>query len=293
MVKLPGMRICIIGPKKSKASLRLKLAAESRGHICKRIKLIDIFFEIKDNRFIVNHRKLDLLDYDIYLFRTILPSENDEAVTLAKYLKQNGKIVIDNYLVDECLNDYEIFEKLSQESIPTINRIRTSGIKTARDVLMEFPHPILIKPLDESKERYTVSEDWTDSYDIVRTEKTKRFEIQELLNSEVYFRVYVVGNEIAGVLKKYVLEKDLRLNYAPKTRSEVYEITEQIKQIAIKSTSCLKYEIATIDMAYKNEDLVVLNIERAPKFKLFNKLFERKFEEIVIDYLEDKVKLNS
>lgn len=292
MVKSRGMKVCIIGPKKSKSSLRLKLAAESRGYICKRLQLIDIFFEIQNNLFLAKHRKFDLLDYDIYLFGTILPGEINEAFTLAKYLRQDQRIVIDNGVTYGYLNNYEIYQRLSQESIPTINRVITTGIKTARDVLMDFQHPILIKPLDQTKKRCTVSEDWTESYDIVRTEKTKKFEIQELLESKEYFRAFVVGNKVVGVLKRRVLEDDLRLNHACKAQSEVCEVTNELNELAIKSASAIKYEIASVDITYKKENLVVLNIERVKRFSLFNKFFERKFEDLIIDYLESKLSQN-
>lgn len=289
LVKLPGMNICIIGPKKSKATLKIKLAAERRNHVCKRIQLIDVYFELKDNKVIVNHRKFNLQEFDVFLFRTINPAEKEEAITLAKHLKEMGKIVIDECLEEVCLNDYETLVNLAKANIPMLNIIRTSGLKAARDILMEFPHPILIKPLEEDKERYIVSEDWTDSYDIVRTEKTKRFEFQELVQADYFVKVFVIGNKIVGAIKKNILENDLRLNFAAKTRSEKFEADEALKGFALKVTDTLKYEIASVDFVMKNNTPVLIAADRSPKFKIFDKFAEKKFAESVIDYIESKV----
>lgn len=282
------MNICIVGPRKSKATLKIKLEAEKRDHLCRRIQMIDIYFELVNNEFFVNHRKINLLDFDIFIFRKINSQEKNEAITFAKYLKSKNKIVIDDCLGECFLNDYEIINKLSEEGIPQLNIIRTSGLKTARDILMEFPHPILIKPLDESKERYSISEDWTDSFDIVRTEKSKRFEFQELIEADFYIKVFVIGDKIVGSLKKNILDNDLRLNFAPKTKSQKYEVTEEIKDLVLKTTKVLNYEIASIDLVFRNKKPIIIGIERSPKYQIFNRIFDEKFEKLIVDFLENK-----
>lgn len=283
------MNLCIIGPKNSKLALKIKIAAERREHVCRRVKLTDICFELKDNVLVATHRKINLDEFDVFIFRTILNTEKEEALALAKYLERKGKVVIENSLANTCLNDFEIIEKLSKAGVLQLNRVRTLGLKAARDILMEFPHPVLVKPLEQSKEKYAASEDWTDSFDIVRTEKSKKFEFVELVNATSFYRVFVIGAQVIGALRKVPMENDQRLNFAAKIKNIKVEVDDQMRDFSLKATKALGYEIASVDIVLKDDKLALLAVDRAPKFHQFNKWNEIKFEDKIVDYVEERL----
>lgn len=280
------MKLCIIAPKNSKSALSIKLAAEKRGHDCKRARLGDVYFEVKNNELHVAHRKIELNDFDAFIFRTFNQVEKEEALALGKYLSKKGKKVIDSCLTTSCLNHIELIEKLTEANVPQVDKVRTFSLKSARDVLMEFAHPILVRPLEDSKERYTASEDWTDSYDIVRTEKSKKFEFQALLQTDNFLRVYIVGDKVLGCIKKTVLDDDARLNYAEKFKNEKGMLSSELESIALKAAKALGYQIASVDIVVNESKPYVLDVSRSPKFKTFNKYHDIKIEDEIIEYLE-------
>lgn len=285
MVKFAGMTIGIFCPKDSKAAAKIKFEAESRGHICKRMRVSDLYVEVTSEGLIVQHRKNNLEDFQVFVFRKVNSNESEIASVAAKYLQSKGKKVIDeNVLVSN--NLLLDLEKLAAANLPLLKRTITTGLKSARDVLMEFNHPAIVKPLDLPAERYTFSEDWTESFDIVRSEKSKKYEFVEAIENDAFIRVYLINNKVINALRKVSLDPEKKLNLSSKTKSEKFELSDEIIQIAEKASSVSGYEICSIDMVETEEGYKIIELERSPNFLNLNKVYGIKFESKIIDYLE-------
>lgn len=286
MLSSRGMNICLIGPKESKASLAIKHAADSRGHYCRRFYMKDFYFEIVNGKLTAGHRKEDINNFDVFIFRN-LNSEYYEAIQLASCLKDLGKKIIDERLA-ECPNIMDQYIRLGEAGVPQVNRTRTNGLKSARDILMDFNHPALVKPLNETSKSYTFSDDWTDSYDIVRTEKSKKFEFQELPEVQSFYNAIVIGNEVLGVVKKTAKENDLRLNFASKFSYEKVDNANEVSQIALRAHKAVGYEITMIDIVDVEGELKVLEVTRAPKFLKFQSVTGVNVAEKIVDFIESR-----
>ena len=280
------MNICIIGPKGSKVSLQIKLRAEERGHICRRIKLSDTYFAIENNKFTAKHRKLELKDFDVFVFRTIANVDKEIASTLAQYLSSQGKKVLDPRLTKRSDTNLSYTYELVTNNLPVLETVITSGLKSSRDVLMDLAHPIIVKPDQSRKERFTVSYDWTDSYDIVRTESSKKFEFQQLAESDKFIRVYTIGNEVIGGLQKTITAHDNKLNYSDKFSNEVIEINNEISSLCKKINKVLDLTFTQIDLVEVDGEYKIAEVKRAPDFRLFTKLSGINYADKLIDYIE-------
>lgn len=278
------MNICVIGPKESTSSLAIKIAAESRGHYCRRFYMKDFYFEIINGKLTAGHRKENINNFDVFIFRN-LNSEYYEGIQLAACLKEMGKKIIDSKLAD-CPNIMDSYLKLAQAGVTQVNRTRTLGLKSARDILMDFNHPALVKPLENSSSTYTFSDDWTDSYDIVRTEKSKKFEFQELPNVQGYYNAIVIGNEVVGVVKKVAKESDLRLNFSKKFSYEEVEDASKIMDFALKAHQAVGYDVTMVDIVDVEGELKVLEVNRAPRFERFQTVTGVNVAEKIIEFVE-------
>lgn len=285
MVKSPGMNIGIFCVKDSIAAAKIKVEAESRGHTCRRMRVGDLFVEVSSEGIKVEHRKFDLNEFDIFIFRKVNSAESEIASIAAKYLHDKGKKIIDESVLIPN-NDILDLEKLSKANLPLLKRVITPSIKSSRDVLMEFEHPVIVKPLDLSPERYTYSEDWTESYDIVRTEKSKKYEIIQAINTDTYTRVYMVGFDVIGAIKRRGTDPEKKLNLAKKTLNQIVELSGDIKAVCSRAAKTVSYEICSIDIVEDNEEIKIIELDRSPKFSTFNKLFNPKFENYILNYLE-------
>jgi glutathione synthase/RimK-type ligase-like ATP-grasp enzyme len=280
------MNICIISPKISKESLAIKAEAESRGHVCKRIFMSDIYFEVKDGIFHAYHRKIDLLEYDTFVFRTI-SKYPVEARLLAEYLDNNDKTIIDPCLVDGSNNPLNMNYTLSKHGIPQPDECNTNGLKSARDVLMEMDHPILIKYRDDAQRLTSiVSEDWTESYDLVRTTKTKNFSFIKYTDARSFLQVFIIDSLAVAALHRDIQDKEPKLHYSESFQSSVATIDEPVKEIAAKACNALGIQIGTVDILQTSDECIVLDVHRAPNFMRFQKIAKVNVVEKIVDFIE-------
>lgn len=284
------MKLCIIGPKESKESLILKTLAEERGHECKRVNMMDIYFEITENTFSARHRRFELMEFDVFLFRSVRKYFK-EAMLLAEYLDNSGKIVIDKSLATDRF--FSIIDRyhLAQKGIQQLDLVLTNSLKSARDVLMDIDHPIIIKPSgDGIKQKAVVSEDWTDSYDFARTNKDKAFLFLKHLNLNSYHRLYVVGSEVIGGTKRTIVDQELKLQYSSEFKTTALkEINDDERELALKAALALHFEIAAIDIVEHEGLLYVLETKRSPKFLKFQSVSKVNYPEKLLQYVESKI----
>jgi glutathione synthase/RimK-type ligase-like ATP-grasp enzyme len=286
-----SMKICIIGPKESREVKLLRAAAETRELECKRIDLIDVYFETKGTDFAAYHRKIELLDYDVFIFR-VNSKYSWNILMLAEYLHQKGKKIVDGCLASErCFNEASLF-KLAQNGVAQAETYQTVGIKSARDILMEIEHPITIKfektSKDGNKETKVIfSDDWTESYDLVRTNKNKEFTFRTVVNTDHYFKVYVIGDEVVGGLCKRLTEDTFKLNYSKNVKSKSITVTDAMADISLRACKALSIQIASVDLVVVDGQISILDVHRAPKFVKFQKLSNVDFADRVIQYCID------
>jgi RimK family alpha-L-glutamate ligase len=286
------MRICVIGPKNSNESLMIKNQAELMGIECKRVYMNDIYFELKGSRFEAVHRKLDLLGFDVFLFRSVKKFTN-EALLLAEYLYSLNKKVVDESLAVErhlpFLNKFYTKYFLSKSGIPQIDTVLSNGLKTARDVLMEIEHPILIKSIsEENKIKVTHSEDWTDSYDYARTNKIKSFVYTHSYPVEKFQRIFVIGNKVTGGFERTDIGKEEKLNYITKYKTRNLDLSKEQTELALAAVKASKFEIASVDMIEHQDNLYILDVNRSPRFSSFQKVSGVNFPEKIIRYCIEK-----
>jgi RimK family alpha-L-glutamate ligase len=277
------MNICIIGPKDSKESLMIKSLAEEREYTCKRVYMPDIYFEVEGSIFKALHRKLDLMDFDVFIFRSVNKTMG-EALVLAEYLHKNGKIIIDESLATErqlpLIQNY----KLAQKNILQLDLYQTNSLKSGRDVLMEINHPILIKTNAGDDNSIMISEDWTDSYDHVRTDKQKSFLFQQYVKTNTYARVFVIGGKVIGGISKEIMEEEPKMNHSRWAKNRKLEVSHEVATIASSACEALGYEIASVDILEHDGKHYVLGVHRSPRFTIFQRVTGINFAEKILDY---------
>jgi glutathione synthase/RimK-type ligase-like ATP-grasp enzyme len=280
------MRVCIIGKSKSNVSLEIKIALEERGYVCKRLQVVDIYFSSIVNQFKALHRRVDLDQFDIFIFRNIAHGDREYVFTLANYLASLNKIVFDGFLKKYIENNINILFLLSQHNIPTVQSIFTLGRKTARDILIDLPHPILIKQDNSDTKNYIMSDEWTDSYDAVRTNTYKKFEFQEYVNTRTLYRVHMIGEHVIGGLKRQILDKDNKLSFSNKFKSTFFRVEDHLADLSKKVSQALDFAFFHIDFVEINGQFYVFNVKRSTDFRLFSKLSGINYCQKLVEFLE-------
>ncbi len=281
------MRVCIIEKSKSNVSLEIKIALEERGHVCKRLQLVDIYFSSIANQFKALHRRVDLDQFDIFILRNVAHSDRDYVFTLANYLESLNKIVFDGFLKKYIENNINILFLLSKHNIPTVQSIFTLGRKTARDILIDLPHPILIKQNGSDTKDYIISEEWTDSYDIVRTNTHKKFEFQNYVQTQILYRVYMIGQQIIGGLQRQMLDQNNKFSFSNKFKSTFFQVEGHLADLSQKVSQALDFAFFHIDFVEVNGQFYVFNVKRSTDFRLFSKLSGIDYCQKLVEFLEE------
>lgn len=86
--------------------------------------------------------------------------------------------------------------------------------------------------------------------------------IQEASGSDV--RVFIVNNEVVGVMKRQAREGEFRSNLHRGASSEVIELTEEEIQVARKAARVMGLKIAGVDMLQTSKGPLVLEVNASP-----------------------------
>lgn len=77
-------------------------------------------------------------------------------------------------------------------------------------------------------------------------------------------RVFVVNNEIVGVMKRQAMEGEFRSNLHRGATSEVIQLTEEERHVARKAARVMGLKVAGIDMLQTSKGPLVLEVNASP-----------------------------
>jgi len=86
--------------------------------------------------------------------------------------------------------------------------------------------------------------------------------IEEAKGADV--RVFIVDNEVVGVMKRQAAEGEFRSNLHRGATSEVIQLTEEEIQVAIKAARVMGLKIAGVDMLQTSKGPLVLEVNASP-----------------------------
>jgi len=281
------MKLLIIGPN-SKENKMLVKAAQQSGHDVLLCSLNKISFIIKNNELKAWMNGNVLADYDICLFRGIAP-HFAKAKTLAKYLHFHKVKVIDRelysrvYEFDKMFMTFEFFQK----DLPCVDSFHFSSNKELRKNIGKLPDQIFIKDIQgmhsrnifyfESKEKFQ---------DFFKKHKAKKFLIQKTVKEDYYYRVLVVGDKVLGAMKRMSYLNPAREKTSLPSRSSAAQLTQELKQLALKAARATNTDIAGVDIIYDQDKPKLLEVNRSPKFKRFTQVMKINVAPEIIKYLE-------
>ena len=107
------------------------------------------------------------------------------------------------------------------------------------------------------------------------TDEGKRYMLQEFIPNDGDYRVLVLGDKVLGVMKRSSKnKKEFRNNYSAGGSVEIAELSEEIKQLAVKAAKVCGLAVAGVDVAFRDFDMtkpVIWEVNKGPQFKGFMK----------------------
>lgn len=288
------MKLMIVGTPNTPESQQIMEAALKLGHETFCASGHDFYFEIKDSVFKAFHRTENLMSYDTFLFRGITSSKPENSnlynfLVLAKYLYENGKTVVDKKLATEPYIASKISYTRAKYNIPVPDTVLTFGRNVAKDYLKKAQYPLIIKSTTGSKGRGVfLANGNKEALRIIDENESKRFMFQEYIPTRFDIRVFVVGDKVLGAMRRDAAEDDFRSNIAQGGTSTIYDLSKdpRLSELALEACKVSNTEIGGVDIMINEENLYVLEVNRAPQFRGFVESTGLDVGEEIVKYLE-------
>ena len=294
------MRIMTLGSPDTDETRMIVDAARERGHEAYAGKIYDLYFEVKDSVFKAYHREVDLLSYDAFIFRGISSSTPEKsqlfnALILARYLYDNGKIVLDEKLATDRVFPTKIPYTRTKNGVSVPDTVFTLGENVTKKYLKNAQYPLIIKSITGSKGRGVfLAQNYLEAKKIISENDQKRFMFQEYIPTRFDVRIFIVNGKIMGAMRRDAADGDFRSNIAQGGSSSIFDLSQRpdVSELALKAFKAANMEVAGVDIMINNEKLYVLEVNRAPQFKGFYAATGINVAVEIVKYLEDKYQKN-
>lgn len=112
--------------------------------------------------------------------------------------------------------------------------------------------------------------------------------IKEAAGSDI--RAFVVGDEIVASMKRQSVDGDFRSNLHRGATAELVQLTEEEKEIVLKSTNVLGLKIAGVDLLRSKRGPLVMEVNASPGLEGIETITGVKIADKIIEFVETGVK---
>ncbi len=182
---------------------------------------------------------------------------------------------------------------LDRHNIPTPKTIICENSIDAIEAFKDLGEDVVLKPLYGSKGiGITRISDMGFAENVIYTlgQLNEIFYIQEFIkHNNRDIRVLVLGNKaIAGM---YRVSNNWKTNIHSGATVEPIELTEEIKNLALKAAKITKTEIAGVDIVESEKGLLVLEVNSIPGFTALQKVTKINLAEEIVSYFLENTKV--
>ncbi|HUV42454.1 MAG TPA: hypothetical protein VMY36_00940 [Patescibacteria group bacterium] len=104
---------------------------------------------------------------------------------------------------------------------------------------------------------------------------------QPLIKTPVYWRVIVLGNQSLGIMERKTNER-----FVNSEEGKGPEVDQnEIESLALKATKVFKVEFAGVDLLADKKRLMVIEVNRSPQFRVYDKLCKVNVADKIVNYL--------
>lgn len=271
------MKILWLGWEDMYATRRMKAAAKQQGIQLDALEIFDVAFISDNQRTGIFHRDRDLVaEYDALVVRTFYPYIS-EALTIARLFYDAGKLVVDQSLTDE---GYAVSKQhdsilLARHGLPVPSTRQVFNPADVEAFAAEVGYPCVLKGV-HGAHGSTV-------FLVHSVEQLRRWlwrlpigelSVQEYLPAEEDYRVLAIGYQaLPTFISRKPAPGDFRTNFAVNGEFSARPLSEmpQLGELAEKAARLLRREFAGVDIRFKGDQPMILEVNRRPAFEGFEK----------------------
>lgn len=153
------------------------------------------------------------------------------------------------------------------ENIPT--HFLCSHTENVPSLILDFSPPYILKPVSGRHGEGIVVAQSADEVEKHSAESENDFLLQKFLEIDEEYRVFVVGGEALGCIRKVPEEGSKVANYAAGASFHNTDLPDDITQEAVALCAQQGIDIGGVDLARIGETYYLLELNRCPEFKAF------------------------
>ncbi|MCC7303948.1 RimK family alpha-L-glutamate ligase [bacterium] len=262
------------------------------------ITIEDVFAIYDENGDYFAHSEYgDLAKYDVLLVREVF-AYFKYAINIISYMKQKGKLVVDNNLAEEkmMINKLIDGQRIVQASLPFPKTYHAHTLdnymKLIPRIEKEAGFPLVIKHRSSGKgAKIYKAEDRLDLEnllaDLNEENKLGRFYIQEFLPLDADYRVLVVADQVVGAMLRIPKKGDFRANFSLGGSVQPAELTRELEELALNAAKATNANFGGVDIVYtKDKKPYLLEVNRTPGFQGFTQAHGINVAKMFVDYVE-------
>ncbi len=258
--------------------------------------------ELKDLSFVTDNDVIGIFydsknickEYDALIMRTFFPNVS-EGLTVARLFKDAGKIVVDANLVEEGYSISKMYDYLilaeNRVAVPRTWQYYSSDKLQER--IEELSYPFILKGIHGSEGRNVYKIENKSQFDeVISKYALGELLFQEYLPAEEDYRLMIVGYKALPVLvkrKPALGEFRTNFNFNEEVTPLVTNDFPELRDLAEKSARILKREFTGVDIRFRGNVPLVLEVNRRPGFKEFEEVTKLDVAGEFIKYVSSRV----
>ena len=201
------------------------------------------------------------------------PYKNELCLIVSYLLKENitvlDAVIGKSYIAGKM---YESF-LLVKNDIPHLKTVQILSDNQKKHVLKYLTLPLIAKPISASQGRgVTLIQTSEELASFSLLNGSDKYLFQEYIPIQYDIRVFVIGNNALGAMRRNVIPGDVRSNASLGGKPEYFKLTPPLQDIAVRATHAYKYDIAGVDILEKDGEFIVLEVNNAPQWTAFKKI---------------------
>lgn len=254
-----------------KETLRVKEELEGLNHEVIMIPLNESSFLFSKSG--IKNTLLDKVEFDMVLGRDLLSYIKHYAELVSNYRKL-GKKVYDNGLSElkYVINKPIDMMKLARAGVQIPKSFFTKDFNDYRKAAKSFGYPFVFKKTNMGKGVGIYLMKSAEEFEVFLAKeeadevKATSYIMQEFIDYEHDLRVLVIGDQMFA-MKRIPLKGDFRANYSLGGSVEIFEITPEIKDVALKALNTVGMDYGGVDVLIdKQGKLYILEVNHNAGF---------------------------
>lgn len=242
-------------------------------------KALGVFVELK------RPKKFSLKKFSHILFRQIQGNEKN-AIVLAKKALEQGLVVVDRRLaLDGSHNKKFNYSRLKKAGffVPKTFLLSEMTKKKLDSFSSSF---VVLKPLLGKRGQNVFRVRKKNFFEFAKKFAGKDFLAQEFVFIEKELRVFVVGKKVLGAIESR--SKNWIHNFSRGAKAVPHRITRKTRNAALRAAAAVNTEVAGVDLAFTRKGVFVLEVNRSPGFKFFERATGKNVAGEIIKYVLGK-----